>query len=56
MRNYVKLSVLLQKLTAAKLLESPTSTNPKGPMIDTLALHTVFFLVDALQRKASETA
>ena len=56
MRNYVKLSVLSQKATVSKLLESPTSTNPKGPGTDTLASHAVFFLVDALRRKASETA
>ena len=56
MRNYVKFSVLSQKATVADLLESPTFTNPNGPGTDTLASNAVFFLVDALRRKASETA
>ncbi|KIM43014.1 hypothetical protein M413DRAFT_69341 [Hebeloma cylindrosporum] len=56
MRNYVKFSVLSQKATVAKLLEPPISTNPKGSGSDILASNAVFFLVDALRRKASETA
>jgi phage gp29-like protein len=56
MRNYVKLFVLSQKAAVANLLESPTFTNPKDPESDTLASNAVFFLVDALRRKVSETA
>ena len=52
----MRLSILSQKATVANLLESPTFNNPKVPGADVLASNAVFFLVDALRRKASETA
>jgi len=58
-RNYAKFSMLSQKATVAKLLESSTYglvTNARGPAEDVLATNAVFSLVQALRRKASETA
>jgi hypothetical protein len=55
-RNYAMFSALSQKSTVEKLLESLLLVTPRGPTEGILATNAVFCLVQALRRKASETA